>query len=307
MCQVTTSPGESNFNFMDARTFYRYANTRLSGYEQVTTLKTPASLLVTASEKANFLANHFAEVFSRDQCPRSARRPFTSENESASLPDTAIVFTEEIVSKHLAELSSKTSFTPESIPPMFLKTFNLFLAEPLASICQRPYTDGSAPALFRCGVLIPDHKKGSKEEASNYRPVSQYAVACFVFEKILSPHMFRYLSLNNLYDPDQHGFVARKSTCTQLLNMIQDFGEFINRRIPYHSIYFDLMGAFDKVNHDILLEKMCRLGLYQKTITWCRSYLSNRSFRVRVEGELSFPLPAPSGIPQGDSLSPFSL
>lgn len=37
---------------------------------------------------------------------------------------------------------------------------------------------------------------------------------------------------------------------------------------------------------------------------WKCAFLSNRSFRVRVDGQLSAPRPATSGVPQGGSLSP---
>ena len=113
-----------------------------------------------------------------------------------------------------------------------------------------------------------------------------------------------FLSRNNLPDTNQHGFVPSKSTCTQLLWMTQDFARYINEKIPFHVVYFDQKSAFDRVDHSLLLRKMNDLGISSKTVTWCRSYLTNRTFRVSIDGTLSEPRAAPSGVPQGGSLSP---
>ena len=49
---------------------------------------------------------------------------------------------------------------------------------------------------------------------------------------------------------------------------------------------------------------MSSLGIHSQTINWCKSYLSARSFRVKVEDSLSASFPAPTGVPQGSCLSP---
>ena len=110
--------------------------------------------------------------------------------------------------------------------------------------------------------------------------------------------------MNNLLDPRQHGFVPRRSTCSQLLVMTQDYAEFVNGRSPFHAIYFDQRSAFDKVDHGLLLDKMSDIGIHGKTIDWCRDYLSNRTFSVCVDGVLSSPRDVTSGVIQGGSLSP---
>jgi len=129
-------------------------------------------------------------------------------------------------------------------------------------------------------------------------------MACKVFDKILADHLYKYLTSNNLLDPYQHGFISNRSTCTQLLFMTQDWGTFINNHVPFHCIYFDQKSAFDKVPHDLLLTKMHSLGIHQQTLNWISSYLSRRSFRVKVDDAISDPWAAPTGVPQGSCISP---
>ena len=49
---------------------------------------------------------------------------------------------------------------------------------------------------------------------------------------------------------------------------------------------------------------MSDLGISPKTVSWCRVFLENRGFGVRVNGVRSPPLAALSGVPQGSCTAP---
>ena len=57
-------------------------------------------------------------------------------------------------------------------------------------------------------------------------------------------------------------------------------------------VLVDLSAAFDTVDHRILLDRLSSMfGIHVrgKALTWIRSYLQNRSFRVRVGDSESIP------------------
>lgn len=171
-------------------------------------------------------------------------------------------------------------------------------------IFERSYNDAIVPDYFRRSIVTPVHKKGCKSAVINYRPVSQGTIACNIFEKILVAHILNFLRKNDLLDSRQHGFMPFKSTCTQLLEMTQDWAMYINEKKSFHCIYFDQKSAFDRVSHHILLDKMSSLGIHEQTINLVSNYLNKRSFQVKVDNVLSQPYPAPSGVPQGSCASP---
>ncbi len=74
-------------------------------------------------------------------------------------------------------------------------------------------------------------------------------------------------------------------------------------------IFFDIMAAFDKAWHNGIIFKLDHYGFSPYLIRWIHCFLSNRSFKVRINESLSISHPITCGVPQGAVLSPllFSL
>jgi Reverse transcriptase (RNA-dependent DNA polymerase) len=69
-------------------------------------------------------------------------------------------------------------------------------------------------------------------------------------------------------------------------------------------LQLDIKGAFDTVNHIRLLDTMRRKRYPPWVVRWLRSYLDNRTVRLRFDGEESGDIPIIAGVPQGSPLSP---
>ena len=53
------------------------------------------------------------------------------------------------------------------------------------------------------------------------------------------------------------------------------------------AIYLDFAKAFDKVDHNILLVKLDRLGIKGRIHRWISTFLKSRMQQVKVQGRLS--------------------
>ena len=67
----------------------------------------------------------------------------------------------------------------------------------------------------------------------------------------------------------------------------------------------DLSAAFDTIDHDILLSRLCNVyGITGDALDWFRSYLSGRIQRVVIEDSVSVDQELAFGVPQGSVLGP---
>ena len=66
----------------------------------------------------------------------------------------------------------------------------------------------------------------------------------------------------------------------------------------------DLSKAFDAINHEMLLDKLTKLGLSESALIWIRSYLSKRTQCTRFSDYTSKEEEITAGVPQGSILGP---
>ena len=104
--------------------------------------------------------------------------------------------------------------------------------------------------------------------------------------------------------PQQFGFQTGKSTELNLLTYELYLSAIVDDGGKVHSIYTDFSKAFDRVNHNILLNKLKIAGMGGTLLQWIGSYLTNRTQMVNVSGFKSIDIRVPSGVPQGSHLGP---
>ena len=80
--------------------------------------------------------------------------------------------------------------------------------------------------------------------------------------------------------------------------------DILDQGSPVDILYFDFKKAFDRVPYNRLLLKLKCLGIEGKLLNTVKDFLTNRTFRVCVEGQFSNIKEVLSGIPQGSVLGP---
>jgi hypothetical protein len=151
---------------------------------------------------------------------------------------------------------------------------------------------------------VPIFKSGDKGLCDNYRPISLIPMLTKIIEKMVAINLTNHLQLNNLLHFNQFGFQRNLSTEHNLLKVFNFIGDALNKGNFCIGIFLDLRKAFDMCSHEILLKKLHNLGVRNIALDWFRSYLSNRTQRVDINGHLSDLLSISCGVFQGSILGP---
>ena len=154
--------------------------------------------------------------------------------------------------------------------------------------------------------VTPVFKKGVKSDLKNYRPISVIPVVSKVFEKIVYDQLYQYLLVNDnkLWSSCQSGFRSLHSTLTALLEATNSWSVNIDNGFLNGVVFIDLKKAFDTLDYDMILRKLSYFGADQATIKWFQSYLSDRTRRCNINGNLSTASTVTCGVPQGSILGP---
>ena len=142
------------------------------------------------------------------------------------------------------------------------------------------------------------------EDRSNYGPISVLPVISRLFEGIIFDQMYKYFVANKLFFSDQSGFRALHSVLTCLLEFTNDWYKNFDEGLYTGVIFIDLKKAFDTVDHDILIVKLCHYGVAGKELDWFKLYMSNRKQCCKVNGHVSKLQDIKCGVPQGSYLGP---
>ena len=285
--------------------FYTYA-------KQFLKRKPEIKLLMDENLRPIFEKKGIADVFqiqytsvqSDPHDPKKKDPSFPTASPVEPMTDKDLEFTEADIIKAIDEIKAHAASGPDEIPIQVLKNCKDILAEPIYLIWKHSLKNGTVPACYKESIVTPIHKKGSKVEAKNYRPVSLTSHIIKIFERVLREKIVHYLETNGLICNIQHGFRKGHSCLSELLDHIDDIMTGLTDSKDTDVIYLDYAKAFDKVDHDLLLKKLRKYGIHEKVIDWIQSFLSDRTQTVVINGVHSFIAIIISGVPQGTVLGP---
>ena len=284
------------------RYFYSYARENRKLLSNIGPLLNKDGELVDDPEKmANILQEQYASVFSDPNSPKKHLPKLNVELESVL---ESFDFTEKDIIKAINEISVNAACGPNDIPANVLKNCKMSLAYPILLLWKHSLETGCVPKIYKTQIITPVHKKSSKAEPENYRPISLTSHIIKTFERLIKNAIVQHLDCNQIICKNQHGFRKCKSCLTQLLAHIEYIMQNLLQNADTDVIYLDYAKAFDKVDHHILLLKLHAYGIRGKLLTWLHAYLSNRNQSVVINSKSSIPTKVISGVPQGTVLGP---
>lgn len=206
----------------------------------------------------------------------------------------------------LKETKKKMYTSPEGIKfNTITKTSNNTKMENLiTTICQMSIATSTLPINSRTslGKIIP------KKNPGQYRIVHMSSPIAAITEQIILHKLEYELETKGQYSNRQYGFMALRSRHDLITRMITNI---LNKRMEDKKcirttvISLDIMGAFDNVNHNIIIEKLFKVLGNENIITrWLANFLLNKNITLEYKKHRTTKRDICQGVPQGSSLGP---
>ena len=282
------------------KVFLNHVNSKLKLTETIPTLNLKdGTSAMTDTDEAEALSGFFSSVFTKespgDWNPVDWRPTQNSDD---------LVITEEIILKELESLNITKSMGPDNLNPRVLHETCQQITPTLTRILTESWQSGELLRDWKRANISAIHKKGSKNDPNNYRPISLTAICCKIMERIIKRHIINFLVQNHIISDQQLGFVPGRSTTLQLLRALEDWTAELDSGNEVDIVYIDFQKAFDSVPHKRLLRIIEFYRIREKTLNWITAFLSGRKQRVIVNENHSQWAVVTSGVPQRSVLGP---
>lgn len=281
----------------DSKSFWNFINTKRNSSGLPNCMEFSGSISSDLQTICNLFADYFESVYavtSPSELPE-----FTPSN----VVDIGIIQLEiSDVLEALNRIDDNKGLGPDSISPKIIKKCATSLALPLWLIFNKSLKTGEFLNEWKTSYISPIFKSGAKQKICNYRPICKLSIIPKIFEKIVCDKLI-FLTKQIVSD-SQHGFVSGRSTATNLTILCDSVVSGFESGLQTDIIFTDFAKAFDRVNHEILLYKLSKLGIHSILLEWIRSYLTDRTQFVKIHRYVSKCIKVTSGVPQGSHIGP---
>ena len=259
------------------------------------------------------LANRFSQYFL--QKVNTIRESFNSSNviQATVEPEqflgtvlsqferTSVSELAAIIQEHGIKCSIADNFPADLVS----ENIDLFLPA-WAELINTSFEEGSFDGLKLAFInpLIKDYNL-DHESLKSFRPVSNLLFLSKLMERVVLKRLLNHMEKNNLVIPNQSGYKKGHSTETLLVRITNDLLIASDKNTATVLLLLDLSAAFDTVDVNKLLDILfVEIGIRSLALKWFKSFLIDRTCKVKIGNSYSEEVILEFGVPQGSVLGP---
>ena len=236
------------------------------------------------------MADYFSKISQEYRPLRHQKLPHTDE--------TPIKVDQSMLAKMLQGVAVPKGSVEGDVDGAILRACAEVFSKPLAEVYNAMFSEGHWPSCWKDETCVILPKKPGAADLGKTRPISMTPMWSKIGEKIL--WSFIEDEIGHLHSRFQYG--ARKGigaahmmtmVIHNLLTVDDDPG------MTPMMLGFDLQKAFNRGNHEDMINVLKAKGLKNWAVNTMASFLSDRRLRVKVGSDWSTERPMPGGIGQG--------
>lgn len=285
-----------------------------SSRQQIPPLKNDHNTLLTDEEKSEALAASFQKAHELDMTNLTIEQQ-NIINTARLIGCTPHNIEPRKLQKYLTNPSELKSiaktFSNDKTPGLDDITYRIIKNFSAKAYCQLNYIINAIlklqhfPNQWKKAVVIPVAKPGKDgTKTDSYRPISLLSGLSKLTEKIILRRLDKIEQKEKIIPNCQFGFRSGHSTTHQVVRIITDIKTNLNQNQNTVLMLLDMQKAFDKVWIDGLIYKLLKVQIPPHLCKLILSYLTQREFRVRLNGAMSGSKIIAAGVPQGSVLGP---
>ena len=178
------------------------------------------------------------------------------------------------IKKELQNLDTSKATQKSDLPAKIIKENSAIFAPFLFGSVNSTIDLTNFPKNLKSADITPAYKKNSRNDKTNYRPISILPNLSKVFENILYKQISEFF--NKIFSKYQTGFRKGFNAQTCLVAMLDKFRKCLDNRGEYAALLTDLSKAFDCLPHDLLIAKLHPYGFHTPSLKLIHSYLTER-------------------------------
>ena len=261
---------------------------------------------LTNKESVEKIAQHFSRISQEYPALDKEKLSQTVQDKLRDRLKANLPYLSRYKVENMMKKAKKTkSGVPGELPKIFHKEFGPELSIPLSNIYNNMIQTGQWPDSWKIEFGLPLKKIAEPINEDHIRIISLTPFFSKVFEKFVISWLMDYLKEH--LDWWQYGGQKGNSVAHYLI----DFINFISYNHDLKNIHavlavtIDFSKAFNRQNHNILIELLSELGVPGWLLQIVMGFLEHREMEVHFKGETSARKQLPGGGPQGTILGMF--
>lgn len=287
-----------NFKFQNCTSKEKWAELK-----RINVLNKKQNLIPAHLKNLNKINSHFVNAANSNVLPKPDLLDFYKNNKKINHEFQFSEVAEEMISNIILKMKS-TAVGSDNINSTFLILCCPFIIPYLTHLINCCLRLAVFPSAWKSAIVMPLPKVSQPDNYGQLRSISILPTMSKILEKVMAFQISGFAASNDLLPEKQSGFRRGHSCTTALADVTDGITGALDEGKASVLVLLDYSRAFDLLNYDILLSILSYNGFGLNAQSLIKSFLSNRTQKVTLDGQYSSAMSIYSGVPQGSVLGP---